>query len=282
MKRGIILGLFAAAVASARKPAIVRVAVCQILVIDGDREGNFRRIEYALEAARSAGASIVAFPESAILGWQNPDAHRLAYSIPGPDSDRIAALAVRYRLMISIGLDERQGERLYDSAILVDKTGQLLWKHRKLEVLPELMEPAYAQGSLEGIGVVDTRHGRIGLVICADTFVDAVARRIRELKPDLMLVPYGWAAEPDKWPEHAKRLETLVTRRAELWKCPVVGTDLVGVMMHGPWKGRTYGGASVVVDSTGRVTALLRDRDVEVRVVEIPVNHARQRRVRSR
>lgn len=43
------------------------------------------------------------------------------------------------------------------------------------------------------------------------------------------------------------------------------------MMTHGPWKGQTFGGASVVADASGQVLALLRDRDVEVRVVELPV-----------
>jgi predicted amidohydrolase len=249
----------------------VRIAVCQILAIDGDREGNFRRIEYALEQARAARADIAAFPESVILGWQNPDAHRLATPIPGADSDRIAALAREYGLMISIGLDEKDGDRLYDSAILVDKTGKLLWKHRKLNVLAHLMDPPYAVGAPEAIGAVDTEYGRIGVLICADTFVDAYVERINQRKPDLVLVPYGWAAEVDKWPQHEKDLEHLVARRAQAWGCPVVGTDLVGVIMHGPWTGQTYGGASVVADGSGHVVAVLRDRDVEVRVMELPI-----------
>jgi predicted amidohydrolase len=204
----------------------VRVAVCQILSIDGDREGNFRRVEYALEDARAAHADIAAFPESAILGWENPDAHRMATPIPGADSDRIAALAVKYGLMISIGLDEKDGEKLYDSAILVDKTGKLLWKHRKLNVLAWLMDPPYSEGRPEDAGVTDTEFGRIGLVICADAFVDRIARRIEQLAPDLMLVPYGWAAPVDKWPEHAKELEKLVAKRAAQWKCPVERANL--------------------------------------------------------
>jgi N-carbamoylputrescine amidase len=257
------------------KPATVRVAVCQILAIDGDREGNFRRIEYALESARSAGASIAAFPESVILGWQNPNAHRLATPIPGADSDRIASLAAKYGLMISIGLDEKDGEHLYDSAILVDKTGRLLWKHRKLNVLAELMDPPYAQGVPDGIGVVETEHGRIGTMICADTFGDDYADRIARLKPDLVLVPYGWAAEADEWPAHSKLLERLITRRAAAWQCPVIGTDLVGVIMHGPWKGQTYGGASVVADGSGNVLAVLRDRDVDLRIVDVPARNRR-------
>jgi predicted amidohydrolase len=247
----------------------VKVAVCQILVIDGDREGNFRRIEYALETARAAGAQIATFPESSILGWENPDAHRMATPIPGADSDRIAALARRYGLMIAIGLDEKDGEHLYDSAILVDKTGKLLWKYRKMNVLPELMSPPYSVGTPEGIGAVETEFGRIAIVICADTFGDDYAKRVEALKPDVALVPYGWAAEVGEWPEHEKELEQLVAKRARQWGCPVVGTDLVGEMTHGPWKGRTYGGASVVAGGDGKTLAVLRDRDVDVRVMDL-------------
>jgi hypothetical protein len=48
--------------------------------------------------------------------------------------------------MIAIGLDEKAGAQLYDSAILLDKTDKLLWKHRKINVLPWLMTPPYAEG----------------------------------------------------------------------------------------------------------------------------------------
>jgi N-carbamoylputrescine amidase len=252
-------------------PRTVRVAICQILSIDGDREGNFRRIEYALEAARGAGAVIAAFPESVILGWENPDAHRLAAPIPGADSDRVAALAQKYGLMISIGLDEKDGDRLYDSAVLVDKTGRLLRKDRKLTVLPELMDPPYAEGTVEGIGGADTEWGRIGMLICADTFGDAYVARIRAFKPDLVLIPYGWAAEMEKWPGHSKSLEELVVRRAKEWNAPVVAANLVGQMTHGPWKGQTFGGASLAVDESGEALVRLRDRDVDVRVVDLPL-----------
>jgi len=255
------------------QPRTVRVAVCQILCVDGDREGNFRRVEYALEEARNAHADIAAFPESVILGWENPDAHRMATPIPGADSDRVAALARQYGLMISIGLDEKDGDKLFDSAILVDRSGKILWKHRKLNVLAWLMDPPYSEGSPDGIGAADTEFGRIGLVICADTFRDEIAERIEKLAPDLMLVPYGWAAPADRWPTHAKELERLVAKRAAQWRCPVVGTDVIGEMTHGPWKGQTYGGASVVVDAAGKVLHVLRDRDVEVRTVTLKLGH---------
>lgn len=261
--------------AAASSPATaVKVAICQIFVIDTDREGNFRRVEYALADAKAQGAQIAAFPESSILGWENPVAHRLAEPIPGADSRRIQELAKKFDLMIAIGLDEKDGERLYDSAILVDRTGKLLWKHRKINVLPELMTPPYAQGRPEDIAVVETEFGRIAFLICADTFSDLHFDRIKAQKPVFMIVPYGWAAKPEEWPEHAKLLEKLVSQRARELGCDVVGTDLVGVMSAGPWKGYTYGGASVAISAIGEVISKLRDRDAEVKIVEI---HSRGR-----
>ena len=249
----------------------VRLAICQILVIDSDREGNFRRIEYALEQAAGQHAQIAVFPESSILGWENPDAHRMATPIPGADSNRIASLARKYGMMIAIGLDEKDGDHLYDSAILVDKSGKLLWKHRKINVLPELMTPPYSQGRPEDIGVVDTEFGKIAVLICADTFSDAFVERMKTLKPDLMLVPYGWAATNDKWPGHSKELEDLVRRRAAQVRCPMAGVDLVGEMIHGPWTGWTYGGSSFVADGNGRILLTARDRDTDLRVINLPI-----------
>lgn len=254
--------------ASARN---VRIAICQILVIDSDREGNFRRIEYALESAAAQHADIAVFPESSILGWENPDAHKLATPIPGEDSDRIAALARKHNLMIAIGLDEKDGDRLYDSAILVDRSGKLLWKHRKINVLPYLMTPPYSQGRPEEIGIVDTEFGRLAVLICADTFTDSLVERLKALRPDLMLVPYGWAAPNDQWPQHSKQLEDLVSRRAAELKCPMAGVDLVGEMTHGPWTGQTYGGSSFVADAAGKIILTARDRDTDLRVIELPI-----------
>ena len=136
-----------------------------------------------------------------------------------------------------------------------------------------LMTPPYSQGRPEDIGVVETEFGRIAVLICADTFTDALFERLKAQKPDLLLVPYGWAATNDKWPEHSKELEAIVSRRAAELKCPMAGVDLVGEMTHGPWTGWTYGGSSFVADGTGRIVLTARDRNTDVRVIEVVVGN---------
>ena len=252
------------------KGDFVRVAICQILSLDGDRSGNFARIENAVVEAKNKGADIACFPETALFGWVNPAAHERAQPIPGEDTDRLCRLAEKHRIFLSVGLAEKDEDRLYDSVVLIDDTGKILLKHRKINILTKLMTPPYTPGS--DIRVAETKFGTIGLLICADTFRDELLRRMAELEPDFLLVPYGWAAEEDRWPGHGEELKETVVEAARTIGAPVIGTDLVGEITHGPWTGLVYGGQSVAVDSEGRILAVAADRDRDVKVVRIPLN----------
>ncbi len=245
----------------------INVAMCQIFTLDGDRRGNFVRIENAVCQAKDAGADLACLPEMAILGWVNPDAHKRACPIPGPDSDRLCKLAADYGSYLCVGLAEKDGDCLYDSVILIDNSGRILLKHRKINLLSELMTPPYTPG--EDINVVETEFGRIGLLICADTHENHILQRMAALGPDLLLVPYGYAAEEDQWPGHGKVLEDVVKNAALQTGACVVGTNLVGEITHGAWKGRIYGGHSVAVDKTGKVTSIASDQDFDISVVDI-------------
>jgi len=242
-----------------------KAAICQIFCLDGDRSGNFIRIENAIREAKDAGADIACFPETALLGWVNPDAHKRAFPIPGEDSDRLCKLANDYDLYLCAGLTEKEGRRLYDSAVLIDGKGNILLKHRKINLLSELMSPPYTPG--ESIDAVETRFGKIGLLICADTHDSKILKRMAALKPDLLLVPYGYAAAEDEWPGHGRELEKVVANTARKTKAFVIGTNLVGEITKGPWKGRIYGGQSVAADRTGRVVTIAKDRDRDIKIV---------------
>ena len=111
--------------------------------------------------------------------------------------------------------------------------------------------------------------GKIGVMICADTFRAGMLADMARLQPDLLLVPYGWAAQEEEWPEHGNSLTELVQKVARTVDCPVIGTDLVGAMTNGPWRGRTYGGQSVAVDRDGTVLAKGRDRDRDIVMVTV-------------
>jgi predicted amidohydrolase len=245
-------------------------AICQIFCVDGDRRGNFVRIENAIREAKEAGADIACFPETALLGWVNPDAHKRAFPIPGEDSDKLCRLARDYNLHLCVGLAEKEGRCLYDSVVLIDNKGKILLKHQKINLLTELMSPPYTAG--KSVDSVETEFGKIGLLICADTHDDKILRRMAALKPDLLLVPYGYVATEDEWPGHGKELEKVVTNTAKKTGAFIIGTNLVGEITHGPWKGRTYGGQSVAADSKGRIVVTAKDRDRDIKIISIKID----------
>ncbi|MHA1679473.1 MAG: carbon-nitrogen hydrolase family protein [Promethearchaeota archaeon] len=255
---------------SSREKRCITVAACQVHCMDDDREGNMRRIAGALESLKGM-VDVACFPETSIFGWVNPNAHDQATEIPGEISSRLSDLARIHKVMICIGLAEKvntkHGEKLYDSAVLIDNTGEILMVHRKNIILTKLMNPPYSKG--KQASVVDTRFGRIGILICADTFKKKLLKKMGKLNPDIVLVPYGWAARESEWPEHGKHLAKTVSNAAVMIGAPVVGTDLIGEITHGPWKGYTYGGQSVISDKVGNVLGVAKDRESDVLIREI-------------
>jgi N-carbamoylputrescine amidase len=87
-----------------------------------------------------------------------------------------------------------------------------------------------------------------------------------------MLVPYGYAANEEAWPNHGRSLEHVVVNTAKTVRAPVIGTNLVGQISHGPWRGMTYGGHSVAADKTGKILATGRDQDRDVTMVTVAID----------
>ena len=245
------------------------IAMCQIVILDGDRRGNFARIENAIAEAKSKGAELICFPEATMLGWLNSDAHTRACTIPGPDSEQLCELAKKYGTYLSIGLEELEAGRLFNSALLIDDRGQILLKYRQVNIPQKLMSPPYTAGNESDIATVNTKFGKIGLLICADTHREDILDRMAALKPNLLLVPYGYAEEEQNWPAHSEEFHKVVTEAAKRTGASVLGINPVGRISRGPWSGRVYGGKSVAVDKMGNIIDTAKDRDRDVKIVPI-------------
>jgi predicted amidohydrolase len=256
-------------VLSRRKGRGPGVAMCQIVILDGDRNGNFVRIENAIAEAKLKGAELICFPEATMLGWLNSDAHTRACTIPGPDSEQLCRLAEKYSVYLCVGLEEFEVGRLYNSAIFIDDRGQILLKYRQINVPQKLMPHPYTLGEESGITTVNTKFGKIGLLICADTHTENILGKMAELKPDLLLVPYGYAEDEQKWPAHGEEFHKVVTETAKLTGAAVIATNQIGRISKGPWAGRVYGGQSIVVDKAGNIIDTAKDRDRDVKIVPV-------------
>jgi aliphatic nitrilase len=88
-----------------------------------------------------------------------------AVTVPSADTDAIGAAAREAGMVVSIGVNERDGGSLYNTQLLFDADGTLIQRRRK--ITPTYHERmVWGQGDGSGLRAVDSAVGRIGQLAC--------------------------------------------------------------------------------------------------------------------
>jgi predicted amidohydrolase len=252
------------------RPDTLRVAVVQMDVVDGDLAANMKTAEMNIRKAAGMKADIVCLPEVVDFGWLYQQARRDAFPIPGKYSDFICDLARKLNIWISVGCLEKDGDKTYNSAILVDRSGNIVLKHRKINTLPDLTSHLYDAGSADDIRVVDTEFGVIGITICADNFTIENSKRVAELGAWLLITPHGYAARVKDVPDNAVRYMTHIRNIAKQTGLWVVGPNTcLSEVAGGEWKGWLHSGCSTIANPEGKVVVFGKFREPDLIVYDI-------------
>lgn len=239
-----------------------RVGMGQILVEGGQPEANLRRATAAIRSAAEQGCKFVVLPECLDLGWTDPSARTRAVPIPGPYADILRLAAREHRVHVAAGLVERAGDRLFNSAVLLSPTGEILLHHRKINEL-DIGLDLYSVG--DRLGVVETELGTLGLSICADNFCSslAIAHVLARMGAQLILSPSAWAVianhdntnHDNTGERYGKRWRDSYTELTKLYDLTVIGVSNVGPITGGPWAGRKCIGCSLALGPGGVLLA---------------------------
>ena len=251
----------------------VKIGMGQILVESGQiRENMARALQMVKEAADSA-CRIVVLPECLDLGWANPEAETFAEPIPGKHSDRLCKSASDHNIYIAAGLTEKHEDKVYNTAIFISPDGEILAKHRKINLLS--VEYMYLAG--QTLSVTDTPFGTIGINICADNLTNSMVlgQAQGKMGAQLLLSPSSWAVDAG----HDNRLEPY----GRVWEEPykalasrygmsVVGVSNVGWILAGSWTGRKCIGCSLAVGPSGVIRKAPYGTDKQqLEIVEVPL-----------
>src|SRR3954454_9066418 len=167
----------------------MRVAVAQMDPKLAEKEQNLAACLARLEEAAAAGAQLTVFPECAIPGYvfdSLEEALPYAEEIPGPSTETFERECGHLGVHAICGLIERDGDTLYNAAILVGPDG-LIGSYRKTH-LPFLGVDRFVTPGDE-LKVFDTALGRIGLIICYDLRFPEVTRTLALAGADLVALP---------------------------------------------------------------------------------------------
>ena len=177
----------------------VRIAVIQYdpqIGLEHCERNLGRGLALARRAARE-GANLIVLPELANTGYTfNSRAEAYAHAETlhdGPSLKAWADFAREYQVYLAAGFSERDGLKLYDSAVLFGPEGRLghyrkahLWNQEKLWFTP---------GDL-GFPVFETPIGRIGLLICWDIWFPEVPRLMAAQGADIICSLNNWVWTP--------------------------------------------------------------------------------------
>lgn len=279
----------------------VKVAVIPKPPVLLDRDGTIARAVESIHEAANAGATLLVFPEAYVPGypawiWRvrpggdiklSSELHaRLRRNAVDMDRDDLRPLqeAARERAVtVVVGINEIDGRfsgtTLFNTVVIIGPDGAILNRHRKLmPTNPERM--VWGMGDASGLRVVDTPAGRVGALICWESYMPLARYALYAQDLEIFVNP--------TWDNGEAPLVTLrhIAREAGCW---VIGT---ATAMRGsdvpddfPERDRLYkpdewinDGDAVVVNPAGAVVAGPLHREAGILYAEIDAEAARRAR----
>ena len=258
-------------------------------------EANLSVIESRVSEAAKRGAKLVLLQElhngAYFCQHESVDEFDLAETIPGPSTERLAALAKRHDVVLVSSLFERRAAGLYhNTAVIFDADGSIAGKYRKMHIPddPGFHEKFYFTPGDLGFAPIDTSVGRLGVLVCWDQWYPEAARLMALAGAELLLYPtaIGWDPNDEQPEKDRQRNAWILSHRGHAVAngLPVLSCNRVG---HEPSlmasaKGTGSGGIEFWGNShvLGPQGEFLAEAGTEATILMAEVDMARSEQVR--
>lgn len=220
--------------------ATVKVACIQMEPNVGEKDDNIRHSVKFIEEAASNGAGLIVLPELCNSGYvfnTREEAFALSEEVPnGPTTEAWCKVAKQHGLHIVAGINEREGEMLYNSSVVIGPQGYVgifrkvhLWNAENL-----FFEP----GNL-GFPVFKTAIGRIGTFICYDGWFPESYRLCALQGADIICIPTNWVPIPGQAEGREAMANILVMAASHSNSVFIAAADRIGTERTQPFVGQS-------------------------------------------
>lgn len=158
---------------------VVKAAAVQISPVLYSRDGTVEKVVRKVAELARRGVQFATFPETVVpyypyfsflqrpfeMGEEQLRLLDQAVTVPSAATHAIADAAREAGMVISIGVNERDGGTLFNTQLLFDADGSLIQRRRK--ITPTYHERMiWGQGDGSGLRAVNSAVGRIGQLAC--------------------------------------------------------------------------------------------------------------------
>lgn len=198
----------------------MKVAVVQPKIGLGRKESNLRSIARAAISLSKLEVDLACFPELVTTGYALYERWpKVAEEIPGPTTNLLAKASREAGMYLVVGMPERKGAAIFDSAVLSNPSGDVEGVYRKVHLWDK--ERVYFTRG-DRFSTFKIRHGKIGIGICYDIEFPEAARTMAVDGASLLLFP---SAQPKNM---TRRLPIYAKSRASENCAFVACANLVG------------------------------------------------------
>jgi N-carbamoylputrescine amidase len=229
-----------------------------------DPAENTEKAVAGVRQAASQGAQIVCLQElfrsQYFCQCEDHKYFGLAEAIPGPTTELLGTVAKELDVVIVASLFEKRAEGLYhNTAAIIDADGSYLGKYRKMHIPddPQYYEKFYFTPGDLGFRSWDTKHARIGVLVCWDQWYPEAARLTAMSGAQILFYPtaIGWLpGEKDvHGAQQSAAWETIQRSHAIANGVYVCAVNRVGFEPAPNGGGLEFWGGSFVSDPGGRL-----------------------------
>ena len=230
-----------------------------------------RNLDNAARQAAGHAADLLITPEMYLTGYAigAEGVRAAALTLDGPSMQEVSEIAQRWSVGLLVGFPERDGEKIYNSVCLFDRTGASVLVYRKTHMWGEIDRAQFSRGEALS-DVVEFLGWKVSLAICYDIEFPEVARAAAVAGVDVIFVPTA-AMKP-----HVTVATQMIPTRAEENEIFVAYANYIGS------EGEThYFGHSTIAGPDGEVIASAGEEDTLV-IAELDQAACRARRIAIR
>lgn len=220
-----------------------KIALAQIELELGDPDVNYATARAAVVKAAREGADIVLLPELWASGYDLKNARNYASPLNEGWFACMQEMAKDHRVALGGSMIEEQGEKFYNTFILVDHLGKQLGCYRKTHLFDLIDEKKYFSAGSQ-LALIESPWGKIGLALCYDLRFPELFRSYALQGAEVILLVAEW---PRRRIAH---WDILLLARAIENQCFIAAVNKVGTS-----KGEQLGGNSAVIDPMGKILA---------------------------
>ena len=248
----------------------VTVACQQVAPMVGRQPENDALASAAISQALAGGADVIVLPELVTSGYvfaSMEEARAAAITRDSPVFGRWAGLLAGTEAVVVGGFPELgPDDVLFNSVAAVDRTG-VIAVYRKCHLWDE--EKNWFTAGDRIPPVIDTAHGRLGLLVCYDLEFPEMARSLALRGAELIAVPTNWPRSPR--PDGERPPEVIdATSMARLNRLFIACCDRVGAERGVEWTG-----GSCIIDVDGWILSERPNRDEGLVIADIDISRAR-------